>query len=295
MLGNIKYYVVTVVSIFLALAIGIYIGFMFDAQDIMMSQKEDIVSQLENSFNYLREETETVKKEIIRVTKEKEQLVEFNRAVYGELIKDRLSGIKIAVIETSDDYIYNNIVQTIELAGAEVVSITTIKDNFSLDLDVLDRIFKESKGVEKTEKDIVKQVIDFITEGIIKGEDNGLIEILAAEGLVDYTSNYAAPVDYMVIAGGRKGKDYSRFETIDKRIIDICKKNEVPIIGIEKEEVEISYIEKYKDNRISSVDNIDSTLGKVAFVFAIDGRPGNYGVKPSAESLVPELSKDNFY
>ncbi|SDY48853.1 Copper transport outer membrane protein, MctB [Proteiniborus ethanoligenes] len=295
MLGNIKYYVVTVVSIFLALAIGIYIGFMFDAQDIMMSQKEDIVSQLENSFNYLREETETVKKEIIRVTKEKEQLVEFNRAVYGELIKDRLSGIKIAVIETSDDYIYNNIVQTIELAGAEVVSITTIKDNFSLDLDVLDRIFKESKGVEKTEKDIVKQVIDFITEGIIKGEDNGLIEILAAEGLVDYTSNYAAPVDYMVIAGGRKGKDYSRFETIDKRIIDICKKNEVPIIGIEKEEVEISYIEKYKDNRISSVDNIDSILGKVAFVFAIDGRPGNYGVKPSAESLVPELSKDNFY
>ncbi|TAH63515.1 MAG: copper transporter [Gottschalkiaceae bacterium] len=295
MLGNIKYYVVTVVSIFLALAIGIYIGFMFDAQDIMMSQKEDIVSQLENSFNYLREETETVKKEIIRVTKEKEQLVEFNRAVYGELIKDRLSGIKIAVIETSDDYIYNNIVQTIELAGAEVVSITTIKDNFSLDLDVLDRIFKESKGVEKTEKDIVKQVIDFITEGIIKGEDNGLIEILAAEGLVDYTSNYAAPVDYMIIAGGRKGKDYSRFETIDKRIIDICKKNEVPIIGIEKEEVEISYIEKYKDNRISSVDNIDSILGKVAFVFAIDGRPGNYGVKPSAESLVPELSKDNFY
>lgn len=295
MLGNIKYYVLTVVSIFLALAIGIYIGFMFDAQDIMMSQKEDIVSQLENSFNYLREETETVKKEIIRVTKEKEQLVEFNRAVYGELIKDRLSGIKIAVIETSDDYIYNNIVQTIELAGAEVISITTIKDNFSLDLDVLDRIFKESKGVEKTEKDIVKQVIDFITEGIIKGEDNGLIEILAAEGLVDYTSNYAAPVDYMVIAGGRKGKDYSRFETIDKRIIDICKKNEVPIIGIEKEEVEISYIEKYKDNRISSVDNIDSILGKVAFVFAIDGRPGNYGVKPSAESLVPELSKDNFY
>ena len=71
---NIKYFVLTMVSVFLALAIGIYIGFMFDAQDILMSQKEDIVTQLEERFDYLEEENQTVREEIAKVTKENARL-----------------------------------------------------------------------------------------------------------------------------------------------------------------------------------------------------------------------------
>lgn len=290
-----KYYVLTVVSIFLALGIGIYIGFMFDAQDFIMAQKEDIVSQLENRFDFLREENKSVKEEIAIVTKEKEQLLEFNKAIYGELIKNRLSGIKISIIETSDDYMYNNIAQALELAGAEVVSITTIKNALTTNLSLLEEIYVKWKDIGGTDKDIVKQVIDTITKFIINGEENNLIEMLESEELLETSGSYSSAIDYMIITGGRIGKDFSRFDVIDKTIIDICKTNNIPIIGIEKEDVELSYIDKYKENRISSIDNIDTIIGKVAFIFAIDGRPGNYGIKPSAERLVPELSVENFY
>lgn len=289
MLTNIKYYVLTIVSIFLALAIGIYIGFMFDAQDILMSQKEDIVTQLEERFDYLEEENKMVKEEIEKVNKENNQIKEFNRAIYSDVIRDKLNGIKIAIIETSDDYIYKGVSQTLELAGADVTSITTIKNNFYTDLDLLKENYEEENQIENVDNNIPNLSIDSIVQEIITGQDNKVIETFKAEGLIDANGEYITAIDYIVLAGGRKEKDDTRFDTIDKKIIDICKKANIPVIGIEKESVDYSYIEKYKDNRISSVDNVDTIMGKVALVLAVDGRPGNYGVKPSAESLVPNL------
>lgn len=287
---NIKYYVLTVVSIFLALAIGIYIGFMFDAQDILMSQKEDIVAQLEERFDYLEEENRTVREEISKVAKENELLKEFSKAIYGGVIKDKLSGLKIAIIETSEDYIYKGISQTLESAGAEVISIITIKNNFASDPELIKKTYEIATDGEILDNNILKNVIDKITEEIITGEDGRVIEAFKMEGLIEIIGEYNTPIDYIVIAGGRKEKDDTRFEVIDKRIIDVSKKLNIPIIGIEKENVNFSYIDKYKNNRISSVDNVDTIIGKVALILAMDGRPGNYGVKSSAESLVPNLN-----
>ncbi|SCG83325.1 hypothetical protein DW1_1755 [Proteiniborus sp. DW1] len=287
---NIKYYVLTVVSIFLALAIGIYIGFMFDAQDILMSQKEDIVSQLEERFDYLEEENKAVREEISRVTKENEQIKEFNRAIYGEVIKDRLGGIKIAIIETSEDYIYKGVSQILEVAGAEITSITTIKNNIDTNDDLLKSAYEMATGIEADNSNLLKLSIEKLAYEIISGEDNRILETFKNVELIDFTGTYLTSVDYVLIAGGRKVEDEKRFDVIDDRIIDVCKELNIPVIGIEKEDVYFSYIDKYKDNRISSIDNVDTIMGKVALVLAIDGRPGNYGIKPSAESLVPNLS-----
>lgn len=290
MVTNLKYYVLTVVSIFLALAIGIYIGFMFDAQDILLSQKEDIVAQLEERFNYLKEENEKIKSDITDISEENKRLYEFNRTIYGEIIKDRLNGVKISIIETNDDYIYTGIKQTLEASGAEVTSITTIKDNLLSDKDAIEAVYKKINNVEDIEGDVVKLTVDQIMQAIISGENSDIVQSLNDEGIIDASGSYIQPSDYIIIAGGSKNKVEDKINLIDNRIIDLSKKTNVPIIGIEKQNVKFSYIEKYKDNRISTVDNVDTIIGKVALILAMDGRPGNYGVKPSAESLVPDPS-----
>ncbi|MFA5524268.1 MAG: copper transporter [Tissierellales bacterium] len=286
---SIKYFVLTIVSVFLALAVGIYIGFMFDAQDILKSQKEDIVAQLEERFDYLEEENKTVKEEIIKVTKENEQIKEFNRVIYSDVIKDKLSGVKIAVIETSEDYIYKSIIQTLEAAGAEVTSITTIKNSFDSNLDILKRAYVNAMEIESIDNNILQLSIKAMIQDIINGENNRVLEAFNMEGMIDAEGIYLTPVDYLVIAGGRKARNEARFEGIDGEIIDLCKNLNVPVIGVEKASVQVSYIDKYKDRRISSIDNVDTIIGRVALVLAIDGRPGNYGIKPSAESLIPDL------
>ncbi|MFY9216761.1 MAG: copper transporter, partial [Tepidanaerobacteraceae bacterium] len=53
MLINIKYLVITVISIFLALGIGILIGIQIDSQDIILEQQEITVQRMENKLDEL--------------------------------------------------------------------------------------------------------------------------------------------------------------------------------------------------------------------------------------------------
>ncbi|AFS78408.1 hypothetical protein DUF3186 [Gottschalkia acidurici 9a] len=288
MVANVKYYVVTIVSIFLAIGIGIFIGFMLDAQDILTSQKDDIVSQLESRFDYLKEENQKIKKESENTNKENKRLEEFNRIVYPEMVKDRLSGIKVAVIETNDDYVYSGINQTLELAGADIKSNTTINDLMMTDVEKLKEIYKNVTG--KEEENIQKTVIREVTSSLIKGETTPLVQALKEQGIINISGIYNEPLQYIIIAGGSNDKGDERYKIIDENIIDVAKKSNIPVIGIEKENVKYSYIDKYKNSRISSVDNVNSIIGKITLVLAMDGHPGNYGVKPSAESLAPAIT-----
>lgn len=285
-----KFYVISIVSIFLALAIGIYIGFTLDAQNFLVEQKEDIASKLEEKFDYLRGENINLKKDIEDLKMQNSQYEKFNETLYPEVIKNRLSGMKVAIIETNDEYIYSGVGKVLEMSGADVVNITTIKDKF-LNQDILNEIYLKN-GVKKEELEdniVGKATIDLST-AIASDEENEIIKYFKEYGLINIIGNIDESVDYIIIAGGSDSKDVDRINILDKNIIDTVKKLDLPIIGIEKTKVKNSYMEEYKDSRISTVDNIDSIMGKVALVMSMEGRPGNYGIKPSAESLLPDPS-----
>jgi uncharacterized protein YoxC len=59
-----KFYIVSIASIFLALAIGIYIGFSLNSKDFLIEQKEGIVEGLEKQFADLRSENDNLKNEM---------------------------------------------------------------------------------------------------------------------------------------------------------------------------------------------------------------------------------------
>ena len=62
-----------------------------------------------------------------------------------------------------------------------------------------------------------------------------------------------------------------------------------PTVGIEASTTEPSSISFFQGNDLSSVDDVDLAAGKVALVFAMLGAEGHFGVKSSADRLLPEL------
>jgi hypothetical protein len=63
----------------------------------------------------------------------------------------------------------------------------------------------------------------------------------------------------------------------------------VRVVGAEREDAEPSSIEFFDGQGLASVDSIDQLPGKVALVLALDGADGSYGVKDTADSLLPDL------
>ncbi len=62
-----------------------------------------------------------------------------------------------------------------------------------------------------------------------------------------------------------------------------------PAVGVETTTAEPSSVSFYQGNALSSVDDVDLVAGRVAMVFAMLGAEGSFGIKGSADRLLPDL------
>jgi hypothetical protein len=63
----------------------------------------------------------------------------------------------------------------------------------------------------------------------------------------------------------------------------------LPIVGAERSDFEDSSIEFFDANATASVDNVDELPGRVSLVYALGCAEGNFGVKETADALMPDL------
>jgi len=63
----------------------------------------------------------------------------------------------------------------------------------------------------------------------------------------------------------------------------------VPTVGVELTGTEPSQVPWYKSRNISSVDDLDALAGQAALVYALAGAHGAFGVKSTADSLLPSV------
>jgi len=64
----------------------------------------------------------------------------------------------------------------------------------------------------------------------------------------------------------------------------------VPAVGVELTHSEPSQIAWYKGHKISSVDDLDAPAGRAALLYALSGSRGSFGVKGTANSLLPAVT-----
>ena len=65
--------------------------------------------------------------------------------------------------------------------------------------------------------------------------------------------------------------------------------SETEVVGIERTATDPSQIGWYGDRGLPSVDNVDQVAGRAALVFALNGADGAFGVKSTADALLPDV------
>lgn len=291
MIPNMKFYVISIVAIFAALGIGIYIGFTLDAQSFVEDQGEIVALELEKRFDYQQEENKKLKEEITKLENNNKINNEFINNSYKPLIKGKLEEKNILIIETNPDYMYSGIGKTLEDANANIAGVVTIKKEIK-DIEKLEKFYSFNQ-IEPEIKDLVQDLTIKMTNSFLE-KDYSFINLLINEEIIDFIGNInnEISIDTIVLAGG-SFEDDNYINKIDKNIIDIANNNDIGILGVEKTNVDFSYMNAYRDYNISTVDNIDSIIGRISMVYLIKGESGNYGLKNSSESLMPSLDIEN--
>ncbi len=290
---NMKFYVITIAAIFLALGIGIFIGFNIDSQQFYMEQQNSLIDEMTKKFDEMKQQNIDLNKKNAEVQSDLELYQQYSEGVFPFFAKDRLNGINVAVIETTDDYIYSSLKNTLKSAGADVVNITAVHSKLeeSVNDDALKNKITNNVSSEDMDKNNIPQLTsDVIAQHIINHKYGDLMKYLSDNEYIEMKGDYSLPVDYVIIAGGSVEND-NFINAVDIPIIKAIKKEQIPIIGVERSDVKHSYMEDYKKEKISTVDNVDNVIGETSLIIVMQGVEGNYGVKKSSSSLMPAMNR----
>lgn len=281
---SIRFYIITIAIIFVSLGTGILIGLNMNGQDIYLKQQQLLIEGFENKYNQMAEEKENFLSQIELLLQENDNSIKLIDYIINDFTNNKLMGLNIAIIKTSKGYNYHDITEFLEDAGASVAFDIVYNENLlALYNDPID-IINIYQGFEVTS---YGQLIDAINKDIINlfiyGNISQLLEVainnnhLLCE--IDYEALLSKPLHYVIITGGASEIDEYQIEVIDMALIDLLRRNVIPVVGVEGHDVANSYIPFYKRAEISTIDNVNTVMGKISLINVLTGQEGNYGDK----------------
>ncbi len=286
---NMKYYIVSIGAIFIALGIGMLVGFNLNYDQELSKQQATIINDLDTKFENLKSKNDKLEQDLSSLTKDYDASINYINQNVDKLIADELSEKNIGIISTNENNDYTkNLEDTIVKATGSVSFNISIKNN----INNVNKIEEASQkiGVElKDSKDLVEYIIESL-----KSEDASIkLSYLEELGLikVNTLNNTYLNYDSVVLAGGHDSKDGEKqFEAIDNILVNKLKEENKYVLGVQQSDAKFSYVDLYAKNKVTTIDNIDEGVGKVSLVLSIkEGITGEkFGRLEGANSLLPE-------
>jgi hypothetical protein len=278
-----RYHATSLIAVFLALAIGILIGAEFGG-DALNDTRRNLEQSLTGNLQDERERADELNGKLARSD-------EFADRVYPALVRDRLAGRRIGVVALGD--LPGDAASAIEEAlgptGARLVGIGVVRE--PVDLKAL------AGDLAKTRLADIRRNEDTLTAfGVGAGRQlvrGGTLLDRVRSHLFSRASGDFGALDGVIVVRQTPEElgpvQRSKAATLEAGLMAGVSGTRTPAVGVETSTAEPSSIAFFAGNDLASVDDIDLTAGKVAAVFALLGAEGSFGVKGSADRLLPDL------
>lgn len=284
---NWRYHFLSLGAVFLALALGIIVGIGLSDSGAIETGQTDLISDIRTNLDELStRNSELERQQSISST--------FQKDVYPFLIGGRLQGRQYALVMSSTvpDEMRESVVSSINVAGAQVVSTT-----------VLDPRFDAEKLAEEINAgmaaDPAFHAVDPVTASswagealateIGKGGGTRFLELLKGTFVVSTGGNYAAPVNGVILLTYADNEQAPTYADFEKAFATVLRKGTVRVVAGEATTAPVSEIAMFQNTETSTIDNLDSRIGLISLVFALGGEGGSFGVKQTADMLIPIL------
>ena len=276
-----RYHAISLVAVFLALGIGVVLGVAVGEEGIVSSASRDLEQSLRGDLDQARGRASELRRDLA-------QRRNFERQAYPALVGGLLPDWRIGIVAMNrlpSGYV-SEIRDAVEPAGATIESVSVVEAPLPLDrakgeLDgtKLERVERDDEVLERFGRRIGRQL----------AQGGQLVRRLRQEIFSTSRGNYEG-VDGIVLVRDPdelKGKDKSTQDRFESALIDAARDTDVEVVGVEKADTEPSHVSWFSDQGVTSVDSIDLVEGRTALVYALLGARGRFGVKDSAERLLP--------
>jgi hypothetical protein len=278
-----RYHATSLIAVFLALAIGILIGAEFGG-DALTNTRKNLEQSLTGNLQDARERADELSGKLARSD-------EFANRVYPALVRDRLAGRRIGVVALGDlpGDTASAIEETLAQTGARLVGIGVVRE--PVDLNALAGDLAKTRFASiRTNEDTLTAFGTGAGRQIVRG--GTLLDRVRSHLFSRASGNFGALDGVIVVRQTPEEMgpvQRSKAAALEAALMAGVTGTRTPAVGVETSTAEPSSISFFAGNDLSSVDDVDVTAGKVAVVFALLGAEGSFGVKGSADRLLPDL------
>jgi hypothetical protein len=315
---SLRYHIVSLVAVFLALALGIVVG--------STVLQEGTVSALRATSDRVRQESEQNRTENLALAQELGRYRSLATAVLPDLVRGRLQDRPVVLVDTDkvDGGVRDGVRKVLEDAGAEVDGQVTFADGrLALDAQgdrtALGRLLAaDAADAEVLRGELVEKLADRLAtpralprEGQQPASDvltalqdaDFLADLKLSRAMADGTAPFPRQGSIFVLIGPTDGAPVAPEAFLVPLADRVSARAAGPVAGVEAAAAGIlantsSWVVALRDRgelsrRVSGIDAVDTAYGQLALVQALQDDlqqlpAGQYGLKAGASSLLPE-------
>jgi hypothetical protein len=278
-----RYHATSLLAVFLALAIGIVIGAVLGG-DTIEDTRRDLERSLTGNLEDARERAEELSGELARAN-------EFGSSVYPALVGGELRGVRVGVVALGGypGDVATGIEEALAPTGARLVGVGVVRE--PVDFGSLGDDLSRTRFADLAEEPDSQTAFGVgVGRQLVLG--GALLERVRSRLFSRASGDFGRLGAVILVRdqpedmGPQQRAATGRLEA---GLAEGIAATRVPAVGVETSGADSSSVSFFQAADLSSVDDVDLTAGWVATVFALLGAEGSFGVKGSADRLLPDL------
>lgn len=278
-----RYHATSLIAVFIALAVGVVVGAALGG-DTIDNTRKDLERSLTGNLEDARERADELSGELGRAN-------EFAGRVYPVLVRDQLRDRRIGLIafgELPGD-VSDSIDEALAPTGGRLVGVGVVREPLDT-RGLADDLAKTRFARIARDPDLQTAFGVGLGRQLIRG--GTLLDPVRGHVFSRASGNFGALDGVIVVRdqpqemGERQRATVGRIES---GLLSGMTGTHAPAVGVESSTAEPSSISFFTGNDLAGVDNVDQPAGRLATVFALLGAEGSFGVKGSADRLLPDL------
>jgi copper transport outer membrane protein MctB len=278
-----RYHASSLIAVFLALAIGILVGAEFGG-DALNSTRKNLEQSLTGNLQDARERVDELNGQLGHAD-------EFASRVYPALVRGRLAGRRIGVLALGGlpGGTVTAIEDTLGPTGARLVGIGVVRE--PVDLHGLAGDLAKTRFADlRRDPEALTAFGAGVGRQLIRG--GTLLERVRGQLFSRASGNFGGLDGVIVVrqAPEEMGSvQRANASALEAALMSGLTGTRTLTVGVETSTTEPSSVSFFNGNDLASVDDVETAAGQVATVFALLGAEGSFGVKGSADRLLPDL------
>jgi hypothetical protein len=284
---DLRYHVASLAAVFVMLVVGILIGVGISGRGFVSDAER---TRLNGDIADLRAQLDASNADVDDLKRRQKGAEDFVKGAYPALVENRLAGKRVAVLVLgSVDPTVGFVERALEDSGAHLTRMRSL--TLPLRLENVEAALSEKPEFSGYVGD--KQLANLgrdLGRELVVGGKTPLWDALEGEIVEQLRGGLGDPVDGVVVirtADPQAGAS-ARFVA---GLYAGPGSTGVPVVGVEPSRVEQSAIPAFQRHSLSTVDGIDTELGRLALVLLLAGpETGNYGIRDTADDgILPPI------